>query len=121
MGAPPAGALRRHAPPPSRPALPRAPQAGRGRAEGGRASRRSRPSGGGGRGSRVTREEVSALLDALERGEVRAAVRGEDGVWRANAEVKEGILEAFRLGVDVESGAGALSFRDRDTLPPRRE
>ncbi|KAA0252137.1 MAG: 2,3,4,5-tetrahydropyridine-2,6-dicarboxylate N-succinyltransferase [Acidobacteria bacterium] len=69
----------------------------------------------------MTREEVSALLDALERGEVRAAVRGEDGVWRANAEVKEGILEAFRLGVDVESGAGALSFRDRDTLPPRRE
>ena len=68
----------------------------------------------------MKREEVTALLDALERGEVRAAERGEDGTWRANAAVKEGILAAFRLGVEAESEAGVLSFRDRDTLPPRR-
>lgn len=67
----------------------------------------------------MTREEVLALLDALERGEVRAAERGADGVWRANPAVKEGILAAFRLGVEVASEAGALLFRDRDTLPPR--
>ncbi len=67
----------------------------------------------------MTREEVSRLLDALERGEVRAASKDSAGRWVPNREVKEGILAAFRLGVDAELSAGALSFRDRDTLPPR--
>ncbi|HEX2798395.1 MAG TPA: 2,3,4,5-tetrahydropyridine-2,6-dicarboxylate N-succinyltransferase, partial [Thermoanaerobaculia bacterium] len=68
----------------------------------------------------MTREEVVALLGALERGEVRAAAPGVDGNWVANAAVKEGILAAFRLGVEESSEAGPLLFRDRDTLPPRR-
>ena len=68
----------------------------------------------------MTREEVFALLDALERGELRAAAPDSSGRWVPNLEVKEGILAAFRLGVDVELIAGPLSFRDRDTLPPRR-
>jgi len=68
----------------------------------------------------VTRDEVLALLDALERGEVRAAAPDASGRWVPNRAVKEGILAAFRLGTDVELIAGPLSFRDRDTLPPRR-
>ena len=68
----------------------------------------------------MTREEVFALLDALERGELRAASPDSSGRWVPNREVKEGILAAFRIGVDVELIAGPLSFRDRDTLPPRR-
>ena len=68
----------------------------------------------------MTREEVVALLGALERGEVRAAAPDADGNWAANASVKEGILAAFRLGVEEPSEAGPLLFRDRDTLPPRR-
>ncbi len=68
----------------------------------------------------MTREEVVALLGALERGEVRAAAPDADGNWVANAAVKEGILAAFRLGVEEPSEAGPLLFRDRDTLPPRR-
>jgi 2,3,4,5-tetrahydropyridine-2-carboxylate N-succinyltransferase len=67
----------------------------------------------------VTRDEVLALLDRLERGEVRAAERGADGRWTPNREVKEGILAAFRLGVEGLSAAGPLAFRDKDTLPPR--
>lgn len=67
----------------------------------------------------MTREEVFALLDALERGEARAAQPDGSGGWTVNTEVKEGILAAFRLGLDTESQAGPLSFRDRDTLPPR--
>jgi 2,3,4,5-tetrahydropyridine-2-carboxylate N-succinyltransferase len=67
----------------------------------------------------VTREEVFRLLDALERGDVRAASPGADGYWAANAAVKEGILAAFRLGIEEPSEAGTLRFRDRDTLPPR--
>ena len=68
----------------------------------------------------MTREEVFALLDALERGEVRAADRDAAGRWVPNKAVKEGILAAFRLGTDTDLIAGPLSFRDRDTLPPRR-
>ena len=67
----------------------------------------------------MTRNEVLELLAALERGEVRAAERQPDGTWAANTQVKEGILAAFRLGIDVPSEAGPLLFRDRDTLPPR--
>ncbi|MGZ6987874.1 MAG: 2,3,4,5-tetrahydropyridine-2,6-dicarboxylate N-succinyltransferase, partial [Thermoanaerobaculia bacterium] len=55
-----------------------------------------------------------------ERGEVRAAAPDGDGNWVANTAVKEGILAAFRLGVEEPSEAGPLLFRDRDTLPPRR-
>ena len=68
----------------------------------------------------MTREDVFALLRALESGEVRAASPDLNGDWVANAAVKEGILEAFRLGVEEPSEAGPFLFRDRDTLPPRR-
>lgn len=55
---------------------------------------------------------VTALLGALERGEVRAAERGDDGVWRVVAWVKQGILLGFRVGhvVDMSLG-GKSSFR----------
>jgi len=67
------------------------------------------------------RAAVEALLDALEAGEVRAAVPDEASPsgWRAEAWVKEGILAAFALGTDVDIPAAPFGFRDRDTLPPR--
>ena len=37
-----------------------------------------------------------ALLAALETGRIRAAERGQDGTWRANAWVKRAILAGFR-------------------------
>ena len=66
----------------------------------------------------LPRGEVLALLDRLERGELRAAEPDGDG-WRVNPGVKQGILAAFRLGVDVDLPAAPFPFRDRDTLPPR--
>jgi 2,3,4,5-tetrahydropyridine-2-carboxylate N-succinyltransferase len=69
----------------------------------------------------VIREEVLELLNALELGHRRAAVPAEDGTWKVDTAVKEGILFAFRLGVEVESDAGPFWFRDRDTVPPRRD
>ncbi|PYQ31026.1 MAG: 2,3,4,5-tetrahydropyridine-2,6-dicarboxylate N-succinyltransferase [Acidobacteria bacterium] len=63
---------------------------------------------------------ISLLLVELEKGNARAAARDEDGVWRANTWVKEGILAAFRWGVAAEFASGALSFVDKDTIPPRR-
>jgi 2,3,4,5-tetrahydropyridine-2-carboxylate N-succinyltransferase len=60
------------------------------------------------------------LLDALERGEARAAEPGPEG-WRVNGWVKKGILLGFRLGTIVATEpAGPLSFLDKDTFLPRR-
>ena len=69
---------------------------------------------------------VGGLLDALERGEVRAAERGADGTWRAVPWVKRGILLGFRVGqvIDMTSyaaeGAPArFFFFDKHTFPTR--
>ena len=62
-----------------------------------------------------------ALRGAIELGEVRAAEPDASSPtgWRANAWVKQGILLGFRLGVLEERSAGALSFVDKHTYPPR--
>ena len=68
---------------------------------------------------------VNALLDALERGEIRAARRDPDGRWHAVPWVKRGILLAFRIGrlTDMSPAAGqdraTFSFIDKDTVPVR--
>lgn len=63
---------------------------------------------------------IGLFLAELEKGTLRAAERDDDGVWRAKAWVKEGILSAFRFGVLSDFASGALSFVDKDTIPPRR-
>ena len=63
---------------------------------------------------------ISLFLVELEKGTVRAAVRDDEGVWHAQTWVKEGILAAFKWGVLAEFASGALSFVDKDTIPPRR-
>ncbi|MDP6761285.1 MAG: 2,3,4,5-tetrahydropyridine-2,6-dicarboxylate N-succinyltransferase [Planctomycetota bacterium] len=68
-----------------------------------------------------------ALLDALERGEVRVATPDGDGGWTVHAWIKRAILELFResdiagMGLETEwSGSGAAPFRDKSTLGVRR-
>jgi 2,3,4,5-tetrahydropyridine-2-carboxylate N-succinyltransferase len=63
---------------------------------------------------------VGLFLTELERGTIRAAWRDEDGIWRPNTWVKEGILGAFKWGVLAEFASGSLSFIDKDTIPARR-
>jgi 2,3,4,5-tetrahydropyridine-2-carboxylate N-succinyltransferase len=63
---------------------------------------------------------VGLFLAELEKGAVRAASRDEDGIWKPNAWVKEGILAAFKWGVLAEFASGSLSFIDKDTIPARR-
>jgi 2,3,4,5-tetrahydropyridine-2-carboxylate N-succinyltransferase len=66
------------------------------------------------------REAFEALREALERGEVRAAERGADGRWTANAWVKQGILLGFRLGrIAPAAEGGPFPFFDKDTYPLR--
>jgi 2,3,4,5-tetrahydropyridine-2-carboxylate N-succinyltransferase len=64
---------------------------------------------------------LDRFLSALERGEIRAAVREETapGGWRAQPWVKQGILAAFRLGTEVELSWGGAPFRDRGTVLPQ--
>ncbi len=61
------------------------------------------------------------LKAALNSGLVRAAERGADGQWRANAWVKAGILLGFRLGrLEPAATGGPFPFYDKDTFPLRR-
>jgi 2,3,4,5-tetrahydropyridine-2-carboxylate N-succinyltransferase len=64
------------------------------------------------------RAAFEALKQGLNRGELRAAERGSDMVWRANAWVKQGILLGFRFG-DLVEMSGSLPFYDKDTYPLR--
>lgn len=57
------------------------------------------------------------LLDALNRGLVRAASRDEQGRWQAHPWVREGILLGFRLGRLAPMGGEPQAFFDRDTYP----
>ena len=65
---------------------------------------------------------IGALLDALERGEVRAGQRDARGVWQAVPWVKQGILLGFRVGriVDMSPADGSpFHFYDKHTYPTR--
>jgi len=63
-------------------------------------------------------DAVNELLDALERGEVRAAQKEGNGEWKAVRWVKTGILLGFRLG-DLREYPGTLPFVDKHTYPVR--
>jgi 2,3,4,5-tetrahydropyridine-2-carboxylate N-succinyltransferase len=63
---------------------------------------------------------IGLFLVELEKGTARAAMRDDMGEWKTHPWVKEGILAAFRFGVLAEFASGALSFIDKDTIPPRR-
>jgi 2,3,4,5-tetrahydropyridine-2-carboxylate N-succinyltransferase len=64
------------------------------------------------------RAVVAALLAALEEGKVRAA-EPEGSSWRVNAWVKQGIVLAFRTGINAEMADGSVfRFRDRKSLLP---
>ena len=67
------------------------------------------------------REVFADFKAALNRGEVRAAERSDDGTWHANTWVKQGILLGFRIGSlkNMSSADGHLRFFDKDTYPVR--
>lgn len=59
-------------------------------------------------------------LALMERGEIRAARRDDDGRWVTVPWVKRAILLGFRIGRVVEmGGAGAFHFFDKHTFPTR--
>ena len=64
-------------------------------------------------------KQFNATMDALERGELRVAEK-VNGEWKVNREVKQIILEGFKLGVIKEMSQGQFSYFDKDTFPVRR-
>lgn len=58
---------------------------------------------------------------ALRRGEIRAAERDENGNWRANAWVKQGILLGFKMGkmIEMSKESETFQFFDKETYPLR--
>lgn len=65
------------------------------------------------------RAAFAELKAALNAGTVRAAERGDDTVWRANAWVKAGILLGFRLGRLRQMAGAPMPYFDKDTWPVR--
>jgi len=67
------------------------------------------------------RDLFARFREALRRGEIRAAEKGKDGIWRTNRWVKRGILLGFRMGKMVEMSKETESFQffDKDVYPPR--
>ena len=63
----------------------------------------------------ITLEKFNAVMDQLEKGEVRVAEK-VNGEWKVNSWVKEVILAGFRLGKLVQMGP----FVDKDTFPARQ-
>jgi len=59
------------------------------------------------------------ILDQLEKGEIRAAEKTEQG-WVAVTSAKKAILEAFREGKNTEYDGIYEGFVDKTTMPPRR-
>lgn len=69
--------------------------------------------------SRQDRQLFDQFKTALNRGEIRAAERGPDGVWSVNSWVKMGILAGFRMGTLRDMSGAPLRFFDKDTYPVR--
>lgn len=64
-------------------------------------------------------KQFNATMDALERGELRVAEK-VNGEWKVNKEVKQIILEGFKLGAIKEMSQGQFSYFDKDTFPVRK-
>jgi 2,3,4,5-tetrahydropyridine-2-carboxylate N-succinyltransferase len=66
------------------------------------------------------RAALERFLDALEAGEVRAAVPDPAAStgWRVEPRVKEGVLAAFALAGDLDVALPPFHYRDRATLLP---
>jgi 2,3,4,5-tetrahydropyridine-2-carboxylate N-succinyltransferase len=63
---------------------------------------------------------IEAVLDALERGDLRAAERDANGDWHAVPWVKRAILLAFRISNVVAMPMDTtFGFTDKQAIPPR--
>lgn len=59
------------------------------------------------------KEAVVATIDMLDRGEVRVAQRGDDGIWHVNQWVKQAILLYFGMSEMRTTTAGDMEYNDK--------
>lgn len=64
-------------------------------------------------------DRVEELLTGLESGEIRSAIRTDDGRWQAQSWVKTGILVLMRLSELEELPAWPGGAVDKSLVPPR--
>jgi len=66
-------------------------------------------------------EVFNEFKTALRRGMIRAAEKDENGDWKANVWVKQGILAGFKMGemVTMSMGGETFQFFDKNTFPLR--
>lgn len=70
--------------------------------------------------TRDDRAVFDELKRALNRGEIRAAERAENGKWTVNTWVKQGLLLGFRMGAIADmSTSDSFKFFDKNTYPSR--
>ncbi len=62
---------------------------------------------------------IERFLSALERGEIRPA-HFSNGCWSVDTRVKQGILQAFRLGQKQRVEMGPFTFFDKGNIFPQR-
>jgi 2,3,4,5-tetrahydropyridine-2-carboxylate N-succinyltransferase len=60
---------------------------------------------------------VSEFLDSLNKGKIRAAEPHDNGSWKVNTWVKEGILLLFKYGKISDVSLDHFNFFDKKTLP----
>ena len=60
------------------------------------------------------------IIEDLEQGKVRAAVKGQNGEWVANTEIKQAILAAMRAGKNIALDGQYSGFIEKDTVLPRQ-
>ena len=67
------------------------------------------------------REAFEEFKMALRRGEIRAAEKDSEGVWKTNAWVKRGILLGFKMGkmIEMSKASETFQFFDKETFPLR--
>lgn len=66
-----------------------------------------------------TREDCTPFLDALQRGEIRAAQPDDAGGWKVNRNVKQGLLQVFALARNKDLSGDIFPYHDRDLLFPQ--
>ena len=65
------------------------------------------------------RKTFLEFREQLTQGKIRAAEKN-NGDWKVNARVKQGIVLGFRLGELTKMGDAIFSFVDKDTFPARQ-
>ena len=64
--------------------------------------------------------KIHNFLDALEKGSIRAAFKGENGLWHVDERVKKGVLLAFKISTLKTMTNPPFHFSDKDIFSTQK-